>query len=99
MQGWISTMEEEYPVDFEMMNYYIATHSASFFTYNILASTVTREGRINVMNQDVNIIRNGATELAHLPNRKALRTLVAEYFGFDLPELETIKVDGVLDRK
>lgn len=99
IQGWISTMEEEYPVDFEMMNYYIATHPASFFRHNILASTVTRDGRINVMNQDVNIIRNGATELAHLPDRKALRTLVAEYFGFDLPELETIKVDGVPDWK
>ena len=46
-------MEEEYPVDFEMMNYYIATHPASFFTHNILASTVTREGRVNIMNQDV----------------------------------------------
>jgi len=82
-----------------MMNYYIATHPASFFRHNILASTVTRDGRINVMNHDVNIIRNDATELAHLPNRKALRTLVAEYFGFDLPELETIKVDGVPDWK
>ena len=51
------------------------------------------------MNQDVNTIRNGATELAHLPDRKALRTLVAEYFGFDLPEFETIKVDGVPDWK
>jgi N-hydroxyarylamine O-acetyltransferase len=28
-QGWVSTMEEEYSVDFEMMNYYIATHPAS----------------------------------------------------------------------
>ena len=24
--GWVSTMEEEYPVDFEMMNYYISSH-------------------------------------------------------------------------
>jgi arylamine N-acetyltransferase len=31
-------MEEEYPLDFEMMNYYIATHPASFFTHNILAN-------------------------------------------------------------
>ena len=51
IQGWISTMEEEYPVDFEMMNHYIATHPASFFTHNILASAVTQEGRINIMNQ------------------------------------------------
>jgi N-hydroxyarylamine O-acetyltransferase len=99
IKGWISTMEEEYPVDFEMMNYYIATHPASFFTHNILASAVTPEGRVNIMNQDVNIIRNGAAEPARLADRKALRVLVAEHFGFDLPELETMKVDGVPDWK
>ena len=26
---------------------------------------------------------------------KALRSLVAQHFGFDLPELETMRVDGV----
>ncbi len=97
IQGWISTMEEEYSVDFEMMNYYIATHPASFFKHNILASAVTREGRVNIMNQDVHIIRNGAVEAVQLADRKALRALVARHFGFDLPELETMKVDGVPD--
>jgi N-hydroxyarylamine O-acetyltransferase len=79
------------------MNYYIASHPASFFTHNILASAVTREGRVNIMNQDVHIIRNGAAEPAHLADRKALPALVAQHFGFDLPELETMKVDGVPD--
>jgi N-hydroxyarylamine O-acetyltransferase len=95
VQGWISTMEEEYPVDFEMMNYYISTHPASFFTHNILASAVTQEGRVNIMNQGVHIVRNGVIEPAHLPDRKALRSLVVQYFGFDLPELETMRVDSV----
>ena len=93
--GWISTMEEEYPVDFEMMNYYISTHPASFFTHNILASAVTHEGRVNIMNQDVNIIGDGAGESVRLTDRKGLRALVAQHFGFDLPELETMRVDGV----
>ena len=97
IQGWVSTMEEEYPVDFEMMNYYMATHPASFFTHNILASAVTPEGRVNIMNQGVHIIRNGAAEPAQLADRKALRTLIAQHFGFDLPELETMKVDAVPD--
>jgi N-hydroxyarylamine O-acetyltransferase len=88
-------MEEEYPVDFEMMNYYISTHPDSFFTHNILASAVTQEGRVNVMNQGVNIVRNGLAEPAHLPDRKALRSLVVQHFGFDLPELETMRVDSV----
>jgi N-hydroxyarylamine O-acetyltransferase len=34
-----------------------------------------------------------------LADRKALRALVTEHFGFDLPELETIKVNGVPDWK
>jgi N-hydroxyarylamine O-acetyltransferase len=93
--GWVSTMEEEYPVDFEMMNYYISTHPSSFFTHNILASAVTGEGRVNIMNQGVHIIRNGVAEPDHLPDRKALRSLVAQHFGFDLPELETMRVDAV----
>ena len=97
IQGWVSTMEEEYPVDFEMMNHYMATHPASFFTHNILASVVTQEGRVNIMNQSVHIIRNGAVEPAQLANRRALRTLIAQHFGFDLPELETMKVDAVPD--
>jgi N-hydroxyarylamine O-acetyltransferase len=95
VQGWTSTMEEEYPVDFEMMNYYISTHPASFFTHNILASAVSGEGRVNIMNQGVHIIRNGVAEPAHLADRKALRSLVVQHFGFDLPELETMRVDGV----
>jgi len=88
-------MEEEYPVDFEMMNHYIATHPASFLTHNILASAVTQEGRINIMNQDVHIIRSGMAEPTQLADRKALRSLVVQHFGFDLPELETMRVDGV----
>ena len=88
-------MEEEYPVDFEMMHYYLVTHPASFYTHNLVASAVTKEGRVDIMNQEANIIRHGAAQHVHLADRKALRLLVAQHFGFDLPELETMKVDGV----
>jgi N-hydroxyarylamine O-acetyltransferase len=47
------------------------------------------------MNQDVHVIRNGAAEATLLADRKALRSLVLQHFGFDLPELETMRVDGV----
>ncbi len=97
VQGWTSPMDEEYPVDFEMMNYYISSHPASFFTHNILASAATNEGRVNIMNRDAHIIRNGTAETRHLADRKTLRSLVAQHFGFDLPELETMRVDAVPD--
>jgi N-hydroxyarylamine O-acetyltransferase len=41
------------------------------------------------------MIRNGTAELTQLADRKALRALVVQHFGFDLPELETMRVDGV----
>jgi N-hydroxyarylamine O-acetyltransferase len=94
IQGWVSKMEEEYPIDFEMMNHYIATHPASFFTHNILASAITTGGRVNIMNESVNFIHNGVSEATKLPDRRALRSLISQHFGFDLPELETIRVDG-----
>lgn len=93
--GWSTRLEEENPVDFEMANHYIATHPGSFFAHNILASAVTAEGRVNIMNQGVNTIRGGVAEPSELSDRKALRALVAEHFGFDLPELETMRVNGV----
>ncbi len=93
--AWISTMEEEYPVDFEMIQNYFMTHPTSFYARNLVASAFTKEGFVNIVNQYASIIRPGAAQAAHFADRKALRMFVAQHFGFDLPELETIKVDNV----
>lgn len=93
-RGWISTMEEEYPVDFEMMQHYLVTHPASFYKQNLVATAVTKDGHVNIMNREASIIRHGAAHPTRLADRKALRLFVAEHFGFDLPELETINVNG-----
>ena len=36
--AWVSTLEIQYPVDFEMANHFVATHSSSRFVNGILAS-------------------------------------------------------------
>jgi len=95
IQGWISTMEEEYPVDFEMMQNYFATHPTSFYARNVVASAFTKEGFVNIVNEYASVIRPGKAQATHLTDRKTLRLFVAQHFGFDLPELETVKVDGV----
>ena len=96
-RGWMSTMEEEYPVDFEMIQHHFITHPASFYARNLVATAVTKDGLVNILNRDASIIRDGAVEPARLADRKELRSFVAEHFGFDLPELETMKVNGVRD--
>lgn len=93
--GWVSTMQDENLVDFEMANHFKSTHPSSVFRQWIFASAVTPTGRVNVLNRDVTWV-SGATESeAQLADRLELRALVAQHFGFDLPEAETMRVAAV----
>lgn len=93
--GWVSTMEPENAIDFEVSNHYIATHTASLFTNWIMMSAVTLEGRVNVMNRDVTILSEAEPRSVTLRDRTALRGLLLEHFGFDLPEVETMTVPAI----
>jgi N-hydroxyarylamine O-acetyltransferase len=95
--AWVSTLEAENPIDFEVANHFTATHPGSLFVNWILASAVTPDGLVNVMNRDVTDLRGGAATAAQLPDRAALRALLAEHFGFDLPEAEILRVPGIAD--
>jgi N-hydroxyarylamine O-acetyltransferase len=95
--GWVSTLEAENPVDFEMGNHFTATHPDSLFRNRIMASAVTPDGRVNIMNRDVTVLHGTEAETSQLPDRSALRALLAERFGIDLPEAETLRVPSVPD--
>ena len=60
MAGWASTLEVENPLDFEVFNHYIATHPKSPFVNWIFLSAVTSEGRVNVINRKVTLLRGAA---------------------------------------
>jgi N-hydroxyarylamine O-acetyltransferase len=101
--GWITTLEPENPVDFEVANHYTATHPKSPFTNAIMLSAATPQGRVSVMNRAVTML-HGTSETPsetpsgtrwHLTDRVALRALLAEHFGFDLPEVEQIRVPAI----
>ena len=95
--GWVSTLEAENPVDFEMGNHFTATHPESLFRNRIMASAVTPDGRVSIMNRDVTVLHGTEAETSQLPDRSALRALLAERFGIDLPEAETLRVPSVPD--
>jgi N-hydroxyarylamine O-acetyltransferase len=95
IDAWVSTLEEDHPVDFEMANHYIATHLESPFVNRILMRALTRNGRVTVMNRDVTIWRDKVPHASQLADRAALRALLAEHFGFDLPEVERIRVPSI----
>ncbi len=95
VSGWVTTLEQENPIDFEVANHYVATHPASLFRNRIMLSAVTPEGRVNVMNRDVTVLRADGAESLQLADRAALRALLAEHFGFDLPEVEQLRVPAI----
>jgi N-hydroxyarylamine O-acetyltransferase len=92
---WVSSLEHDIPVDFEMANHYTATHPRSHFTQRLMMRAFTPDGQVRVMNRDVTVIRGGESQAHQLSDRAALRRLVAEYFGFDLPAIESIRIPMV----
>jgi N-hydroxyarylamine O-acetyltransferase len=91
--GWVTRLEPEHPIDFEVSNHWTATCPASPFTQVMMMSAVTPKGRVNVMNRDVTM--PGGVETRQLRDREDLRQLLAEHFGFDMPEAATIRVPAI----
>jgi N-hydroxyarylamine O-acetyltransferase len=85
----------ENPVDFEVANHFTATSPMSHFRQRIMMRILTPDGRITVHNRDVTIWKGGESQALQLSDRSALRALLAEHFGFDLPEVENLQVPTV----
>ena len=80
-----------------MANHYTATHPASGFVNRVMLRALTQDGRVSVLNREVTIARGARIETAQLADRAALRALVAEHFGFDLPEIESLRVPSIAE--
>ncbi len=86
---WITTLDEDLPIDFEVANHFTATSPASAFRQRMMLRMFTDDGKVTAMNRDVTITCGREETKLHLENRSALRELLVTYFGFDLPELST----------
>ncbi|MEO8849236.1 MAG: arylamine N-acetyltransferase [Casimicrobiaceae bacterium] len=92
---WISTLEIDNAVDFEMANHYTSTHPRSAFVNRLLVSVPTARGRISLMNDEATMREGGHERRWRIADRTALRAFTVECCGFDLPEIETIVVPCV----
>jgi len=93
---WVSPLDRVNPIDFEVANHYTSTHPDSPFVNRLMLRASTPQARVSVMNRDVTIQRDGAApETYVLRDRLALRALLAERFGFDLPDVLALRVPSV----
>lgn len=96
---WASTLEVDNAVDFEVGNHYTATHRDSPFVNRLMLRAQTDDGYVAVMNRDVTEVRGDATDATTLADRAALRTLLNDRFGFDLPEVLSLRVPAIAEWK
>jgi N-hydroxyarylamine O-acetyltransferase len=94
---WMSSLEHDIPIDFEMANHFTATHPSSHFTQGVMMRTFTDHGQVRIRNRDVTFVRGSETQAVPLVDRAQLRELVATHFGFDLPEIETMHVPSIAE--
>jgi N-hydroxyarylamine O-acetyltransferase len=95
VDAWSSTLEVENPVDFKMASHFTSSFPESPFVLNVMLRALTPDGYIAVMNRNVKVWRGDQYESSILANRQALRCLLNEHFGFDLAEVEQIRVPGI----
>ncbi len=94
---WASTLEQENQVDFELGNHFTATHPSSPFVNRIMMRALTADGRVTVMNRDLTIWHADKPDATQSADRAALRKILVEHFGFDLPEVERLRVPSIAE--
>jgi N-hydroxyarylamine O-acetyltransferase len=92
--GWVSTLEQENLVDFEVANHFTALPRSPFINW-IMLTAGTPLRRVNVMNRDITILDDNGLTPSRLADRAALRALLVEHFVFDMPEVERMMVPAI----
>jgi N-hydroxyarylamine O-acetyltransferase len=94
--AWVTTLADDYPIDFVMANHYTSTHPHSPFTSRLMMRAFTggEAGRVSVMNRDVTHWRDNVPTTSQLADRAALRELLSSAFGFEL-DVGALRVSSV----
>lgn len=80
---WVSSLEPDVPIDFEMANHFTATWRDSPFVERLMLRAFTPDGRVSVMNRDLTIERGGETVKRQLADRAELAVVVREQLAID----------------
>jgi N-hydroxyarylamine O-acetyltransferase len=92
---WCSTLEAAEPVDFVMANHFVSTFPTSIFVTNLMLRAIRGDERVSVMNRALTRRDDRGEKKQVLESRGALRALLNEDFGFDLPDIESLRVPSV----
>jgi N-hydroxyarylamine O-acetyltransferase len=92
---WTTSLQRAEPVDFLMANHFVSTYPVSPFVTSLMLRAFSPRGRVSMMNRDLTVRDGSSVEKTVLTDRAALRSILATDFGFDLPEIERMRVPAV----
>jgi len=92
---WSASVEPAEPVDFVMANHFVSTFPESPFVTRLMLRALTPDVRVSMMNQDVTVRDASSQQKSVITDRADLRRLLIDHFGFDLPEVERLRVPSV----
>lgn len=79
-------LEAQNPVDFEVANWFTATHPASPFTRNLVCARVEGERRLTLMNRTLSVREaDGSVTRRELTGAAELGDVLERRFGLDVP--------------
>lgn len=79
------SLEEYYPADYRMMNYYNSTSPISLFTQHVVCAFPARGARIILYDSELKIRGLDETITTHLESQDVYREALQRYFGIVLP--------------
>jgi len=85
MDLYAFTMEPQFPVDFEVANFYVSTHPLSRFTQTLVAQRATPEARYALVNREFTIDRGAEVVTRTVADDDELLDVLAESFGLEFP--------------
>jgi N-hydroxyarylamine O-acetyltransferase len=95
MPLWSSTLEPVEPVDFVMANHFVSTFASSPFVTSLMLRAITADARVSVMNQALTIRQGHGEQKRTIAGRAELRALLVEHFGFDVADVEQMRVPAI----
>lgn len=80
-------LQRQFPVDYEMSNYYLSTNDRSHFRHNLLAARAEPGRRLALFNTQFAVHDlNGGTERRTLASAGEIRDVLTDVFGIAVPE-------------
>jgi N-hydroxyarylamine O-acetyltransferase len=79
------SLEPQFPVDFEVANYYTSTHPTSWFVQILTAQLPTPEAHYRLHNREFTIMQGEEIRSQTIENDETLLRVLAKTFGLDFP--------------